>query len=67
MGVFNSFAFGAILTAITQAAHLTTPDLNQTYDYIIVGGGTSGLTIANRLTEDGGISKSSFRQYSQLL
>ena len=25
---------------------------NGTYDYIIVGGGTSGLTVANRLTED---------------
>jgi thioredoxin reductase len=27
--------------------------LNTTYDYIIVGGGTSGLTVANRLTESG--------------
>jgi ribulose 1,5-bisphosphate synthetase/thiazole synthase len=27
--------------------------LNATYDYIIVGGGTSGLTVANRLTENG--------------
>lgn len=27
--------------------------LNQTYDYIIVGGGTSGLTVANRLTANG--------------
>ncbi len=23
------------------------------YDYIVVGGGTSGLTVADRLTEDG--------------
>lgn len=23
------------------------------YDYVIVGGGTSGLTVADRLTEDG--------------
>ncbi|EMC96648.1 hypothetical protein BAUCODRAFT_148224 [Baudoinia panamericana UAMH 10762] len=25
---------------------------NQSYDYIIIGGGTAGLTVANRLTED---------------
>jgi hypothetical protein len=28
-------------------------DLLAEYDYIIVGGGTSGLTVADRLTEDG--------------
>ena len=27
-------------------------NLSAQYDYIIVGGGTSGLTVANRLTED---------------
>lgn len=27
--------------------------LNRTYDYVIVGGGTSGLTVANRLTASG--------------
>ena len=25
---------------------------NQTYDYVIVGGGLSGLVVANRLSED---------------
>jgi hypothetical protein len=26
--------------------------LKQSYDFIVIGGGTSGLTVANRLTED---------------
>ena len=28
-------------------------DVKTEYDYVIVGGGTSGLTVADRLTEDG--------------
>ncbi|ORY08612.1 choline dehydrogenase-like protein [Clohesyomyces aquaticus] len=27
-------------------------DVSDTYDYIVIGGGTAGLTVANRLTED---------------
>jgi len=31
------------------------PDVGgQTYDYIVVGGGLTGLTVANRLSEDSG-------------
>lgn len=26
--------------------------LKKTYDYVVIGGGTSGLTVANRLTEN---------------
>jgi choline dehydrogenase len=29
------------------------PGKNATYDYVVVGGGTAGLTIAYRLAEDG--------------
>lgn len=32
------------------------PGTNATYDYVIVGGGTAGLTVAKRLSEDPNIS-----------
>jgi choline dehydrogenase len=35
-------------TIITEASQV-----EETYDYVIIGGGTSGLTVADRLTEDG--------------
>jgi choline dehydrogenase len=27
-------------------------ELENSYDYVVIGGGTSGLVVANRLTED---------------
>ena len=30
-----------------------TADVRSEYDYVVVGGGTAGLTVADRLTEDG--------------
>ena len=28
-------------------------DCEESYDYVVIGGGTSGLTVADRLSEDG--------------
>lgn len=49
---FVQVLIGALAATGVSAVHLKAP-LNQTYDYVIVGGGTSGLTVANRLTENG--------------
>ena len=40
-------AFAALIFSIAAASS----DRTDTYDYVIVGGGVSGLTVANRLTE----------------
>ena len=38
---------------LERATHLTTiSQLLDKYDYVIVGGGAAGLTVADRLTED---------------
>ena len=37
------------------AAHLA-PQGETEFDYVIVGGGTTGCVLANRLTEDPGVS-----------
>ena len=33
--------------------HFGVPAFNESFDYVIVGGGTAGLALANRLTENG--------------
>lgn len=47
---------GKVLTFATVASAVTVtgPVDGKTYDYIIVGGGLSGLVAANRLSENSG-------------
>lgn len=44
-GVRRGLEYATILTRDNRPS--------ESYDYIVVGGGTSGLTVADRLTEDG--------------
>lgn len=51
----NLLILGFLPLALASISYNATSS-NSSYDYIIVGGGTSGLVVANRLTEDPKIS-----------
>lgn len=54
--LFLTFFVTGVLARLSthEARHFTrAADIESSYDYIVVGGGTSGLTVADRLTEDG--------------
>lgn len=57
--MFSSFLFSSFFLAVEGAslgryAQIVGRDqaLNCSYDFVIIGGGSSGLTVADRLTED---------------
>ena len=48
-----SLAIGVPRNIYTSEVLARAADVKPEYDYIIVGGGTAGLTVADRLTENG--------------
>lgn len=53
------FLAATVKTAIATTLYSNSfgvPGTNATYDYVVIGGGTAGLTIAARLAEDSDVS-----------
>ena len=51
--LFGSLAVCSPIELVERAVLVDrAADLKAEYDYVVIGGGTSGLTVANRLTEN---------------
>jgi hypothetical protein len=56
----------AVPNSVFHAQHFThSEEIAFTYDYVIIGGGTAGLTVADRLTEDGNCRRIPFLIWSR--
>ena len=59
MRAHQIFLAATVKTALATALYgnsFGVPGTNATYDYVVIGGGTAGLTIAARLAEDSDVS-----------
>jgi choline dehydrogenase len=59
MRAHQLFLAASVKSAVATALYSNSfgvPGENATYDYVVIGGGTAGLTIAARLAEDSDVS-----------
>lgn len=47
---------GSVSASGLYSNSFAVPGINATYDYVVIGGGTAGLTVAARLAEDQDVS-----------
>jgi hypothetical protein len=67
MPVFSRLAVAVQLVAVILSPVLGAAAAKPQYDYVIVGGGVTGLIVANRITEDKSSMYSDIRVAQELL